>query len=135
VFGGSQRRPNLHIEDMADLYIQSLRWSDAQIDGKVYNAGYQNLSIRTIAEIVRDEVGSDVEIVTSPTDDLRSYHISSERIRRELGWEPKHTILDAVRDLLAAFKAGKVPNSIANPLYYNIKTMQTYHAASVKAAA
>src|SRR5207248_8959348 len=84
VFGGEQRRPNLHIRDMTDLYVQSLRWPAEKIDGKVYNAGWQNLTIRQIAELVKAEVGDDVRIVTSPTDDPRSYHVSSEKIRREL---------------------------------------------------
>jgi nucleoside-diphosphate-sugar epimerase len=130
VFGGEQRRPNLHVQDMADLYLWTLRWPDHLIDGKTFNAGYQNLRIREIAQVVKDEVGPDVQIVTSPTDDLRSYHISSEKIRRELGWAPKHTIQDAVRDLVAAFKAGKVPGALTDPRYYNIKTMQAHHATN-----
>jgi nucleoside-diphosphate-sugar epimerase len=134
VFGGEQRRPNLHIEDMTDLYLETLRWPAEKIDGQIYNAGWQNLKIREIAELVREEVGDDVQIVTSPTDDLRSYHISSEKIRRELGWAPKRTIRDAVRDLAAAFKAGKVPNSLTDPRYFNIKTMQARLAASRLAA-
>jgi nucleoside-diphosphate-sugar epimerase len=129
VFGGEQRRPNLHIQDMTDLYVQTLRWPAETIDGKVYNAGWQNLKIREIAELVRKEVGPDVRIVTSPTDDLRSYHVSSARIRRELGWEPRYTVPDAVRDLIAAFKAGRVPNSRTDPRYFNIKTMNARLAA------
>ncbi len=135
VFGGEQRRPNLHIEDMTDLYVETLKWPSEKIDGKIYNAGWQNLSIREIAERVKKEVGDDVQIVTSPTDDLRSYHISSEKIKRELGWAPKRTIQDAVRDLVAAFKAGKIPNSLTDPRYFNIKTMQAYLAARRRKAA
>ena len=135
VFGGEQRRPNLHIEDMTDLYLETLKWPSEKIDGKIYNAGWQNLSISAIAELVKQEVGDDVQIVTSPTDDLRSYHISSEKIKRELGWAPKRTIQDAVRDLVAAFKAGKIPNSLTDPKYFNIKTMQAHLAAKVRMAA
>ena len=124
VFGGSQRRPNLHIEDMTDLYVAALAWPDEKIDGKIFNAGWQNLSIRQIADLVKGEVGDDVRIVTSPTDDLRSYHISSKKIERELGWTPRHTVADAVRDLLVAFQAGKVPHSLTDARYFNIKTMQ-----------
>lgn len=126
VFGGSQRRPNLHIEDMTDLYLAALQWPDEKIDGKIYNAGWQNLSIREIADLVRSETGEDVTIVTSPTNDLRSYHISSEKIKRELGWAPRRTVRDAVRDLLAAFRAGRAPGSLTDPRYFNIKTMQAY---------
>jgi nucleoside-diphosphate-sugar epimerase len=130
VFGGEQRRPNLHIEDMTDLYVRTLQFPAETIDGKIYNAGWQNLSIREIAELVKSEVGDDVKIVTSHTDDLRSYHISSEKIKRELGWAPRRTIQDAVRDLVSAFKAGKIPNSLTDPRYFNIKTMQAHLAAA-----
>jgi nucleoside-diphosphate-sugar epimerase len=129
VFGGEQRRPNLHIQDMAELYVQTLRWPAEKIDGKVYNAGWQNLKIREIAELVKHEVGSDVRIVTSPTDDLRSYHVSSEKIRRELGWSPRYTVPDAIRSLITAFKTGHVPDALTDPRYFNIKTMNAYLAA------
>jgi nucleoside-diphosphate-sugar epimerase len=124
VFGGQQRRPNIHIEDAAALYVQSLEWPDEKIDGRIFNAGYQNRRVAEIAEMVRGIVGQDVQIVTTPTDDNRSYHISSEKIQRELGFAPRHTIEDAVRDLLAAFQAGKIPNPMTDMRYYNIKTMQ-----------
>ncbi len=124
VFGGQQKRPNIHIEDVAQLYIGSLRWPDQAIDGRIFNAGYENHRVMEIAEMVRRVVKRDVEIIVTPSDDHRSYHISSEKIRRELGFVPQHTIEDAVRDLAQAFEAGKIPESMTDPRYYNIKTMQ-----------
>ncbi len=124
VFGGSQRRPNIHIGDMVDLYVKCLEYPAELIDGRVYNAGYENLSLMELAEIVRDSLETDVEIEVTPTDDLRSYHISSQKIRRELGFAPRRTIGDAVKDLAAAFAAGRIPNPMTDPRYYNIKTMQ-----------
>lgn len=124
VFGGEQMRPNIHIEDMAELYIKTLEWPDEAIDGKIFNVGYHNHKVREIAEIVKEVVGDDVDIVTTPTDDNRSYHVSSEKIKRELGFAPTHTIEDAVRDLLDAFEAGKIPDSMTDDRYYNIKRMQ-----------
>ena len=125
VFGGQQMRPNIHIEDVTDLYVKSLEWSETAIDGKVFNAGYDNRKVADIAEIARDKVGTDVSIVTTPTDDHRSYHISSEKIRKELGFEPAHSVEDAVEDLVTAFGAGKIPDPMENINYYNIKTMQS----------
>ncbi len=124
VFGGQQMRPNIHIGDVVDLYLRALEWPDKAIDGKIYNAGYENRRVIEIAETVRDVVGRDVEIFTTPTDDHRSYHISSEKIRRDLGFVPRRTIEDAVRDLADAFRAGKVPNPMTDICYYNIRTMQ-----------
>jgi nucleoside-diphosphate-sugar epimerase len=125
VFGGSQFRPNLHVEDMTDLYAMLLEAPDAAVDGKVWNAGYHNLKVMEIAEKVREEIGPKVEIVVTPTDDHRSYHVSSERIRRDLGFSARRTVEDAIVDLRDAFSAGKVPNSMTDDRYYNIKRMQT----------
>jgi nucleoside-diphosphate-sugar epimerase len=125
VFGGEQRRPNIHIEDVCDLYVDLLARDDAAVAGKVWNAGYENHRVRELAEMVREIVGPErVEVVATPTDDHRSYHISSERLRRDLGYAPRRTIADAVRDLVAAFDAGKAPNALTDSRYYNIRTMQ-----------
>ena len=78
-----------------------------------------------IAEMVKRIVGEDVNIISSPTDDNRSYHISSEKIRRELGFTPTRTIEDAIRDLTIAFKKGVIKDPMKNVLYYNIKTLQS----------
>lgn len=133
VFGGEQMRPNIHIDDMVDLYVRLLELSDSLIAGKIYNVGYQNYTIAEIAERVRTVVQREVpgrehlEIATTPSDDRRSYHISSDKIKRELGFVPKRTIEDAVRDLVAAFQAGKLPHPMTEPRYYNIKMMQSLH--------
>lgn len=123
VFGGSQKRPNIHIEDMTDIYLECLVAPAEVIDGKVFNAGYQNYPVQAIAEMVRGVVG-EVPIEVLPTDDLRSYHVNSDRIRRELGFTPRHTIEQAISDLCGAFAAGRVPDPMDDPRYYNIKRMQ-----------
>lgn len=127
VFGGEQLRPNLHVEDMTDLYLILLQAEDSAVDGKIWNAGYHNLKVRDIADMVKERVGDDVEVVVTPTNDHRSYHVSSEKIRRELGFEAKRTVSDAILDLKAAFEAGKVPDSMTDDRYYNIKRMQSVH--------
>jgi len=125
VFGGSQKRPNIHIEDMVDVYLLLLEAPAEKIAGKIFNAGYENHPVRELGELVRDVVGAErVEMETVPTDDERSYHISSEKIRRELGFEPQRTIEDAVRDLVAAFEDGRLPDAMSDPRYFNIRRMQ-----------
>ncbi len=131
VFGGDQMRPNLHILDMVEVYARSLRWPGDKIDGQVFNVGYDNLTVGEIAETVRRVVGRDVQIATTPTDDHRSYHILSEKIRRELGFVPRYTVEDAVRELVAAFDAGLIRNSMTDPRYYNIKVLQARQLPSV----
>ena len=130
VFGGAQVRPNIHIEDITDLYCELLELPDKKIAGKIFNAGYQNRSIAEIAEIVRDVMNKDcpecrfAEIVTLPSDDPRSYHISSEKIKKELNFIPRHTIQDGVSDLIEAFKEGRFADPMNNSRYYNIKMMK-----------
>jgi len=125
VYGGDQKRPNIHIQDMVDAYLLLLELPDEQIAGRIYNAGYENHTVRQLAEMVRDIVGPEqVVLVTEPTDDNRSYHISSEKIARELGFHPRFTIEDAVQDLVKAFVEGRLPNSMTDSRYFNIKRMQ-----------
>ncbi|MFH1860970.1 MAG: SDR family oxidoreductase, partial [bacterium] len=124
VFGGEQKRPNIHIEDMTDLYVKLLELPDGKIQKKIYNAGYENYTVREIAEMVRKVIDPDLPINVTPTDDIRSYHVSSQKIRDELGFEARHTIEEAVSDLKKAFEAGKIPDPMEDIRYYNIKTMQ-----------
>lgn len=124
VFGGEQKRPNIHIEDMTDLYLLLLELPDEKIHRRIYNAGYENHKVREIAEIVKKTLGGDVGIEFTPTDDNRSYHVSSEKIKNELGFEAKHTIEEAVSDLRDAFDKGLIRDSMTNIKYYNIKMMQ-----------
>ncbi len=124
VFGGDQKRPNIHIEDMTDLYLFLLQREDMEIDGKIYNAGYENHTVMQLAEMVKRVVGDDLTINVEPTNDPRSYHVSSDKIRNELGFTPSHSIEQAVVDLVAAIKDGRLTNSMENPMYFNIKRMQ-----------
>ena len=124
VFGGTQKRPNIHVDDMAQVYLRLLDAPTDQVAGKTFNAGYENHTITQLAEMIRSVVGRSTEIVTTPSDDNRSYHISSEKIRRELGFVPKSTIEDAVRGLVEGFREGRIPNPMTDIRYHNIKTMQ-----------
>jgi nucleoside-diphosphate-sugar epimerase len=124
VLGGGQKRPNIHIEDMSDLYLESLRYPHEKIHRKIFNAGYENFTVTEIAEMVKGEIGQNVKIKTVPTDDNRSYHVSSAKISRELGFKPKHTISEAVGDLKRAFENGLIPDSLTGAKYFNIKRMQ-----------
>ena len=78
VFGGGQKRPNIHIEDITDLYVKCLAYPEGKINGKIFNAGYQNYSLDEIAGMVKVQMGDEsLEITHEPTDDNRSYQISS----------------------------------------------------------
>jgi nucleoside-diphosphate-sugar epimerase len=135
VFGGSQLRPNLHVQDYCDAVQLFLTAPTDKIQNETFNVGFQNLSIMQIAEMVRRVVAQEmpgrgaIDIVTTPTDDIRSYHINSDKIRRALGYVPRHTIEDAVRELTRAFLAGKIPNSMQDDRYYNVRLLKKLRAA------
>lgn len=128
VFGGQQQRPNIHIDDVTDLYIMMLDLPKDKIAGKIFNAGRENLKMLEIAEIIQEVVGEmtgkEIKMEVTPSNDLRSYRVSSEKIKRELGWEPKKDIREGIRELVQAFQEGKVPNSLEDSRYVNIKRLK-----------
>lgn len=125
VFGGSQLRPNIHIEDMVDSYISVLNADHKKINGEIFNVGFKNQSVNELAEDVREIIGSNVEIVNSKSDDNRSYHVSSKKISDILNFNTKFTIKDAVSDLQSAFKNKLLINTFEDENYFNIKRMQS----------
>ena len=125
VFGGDQLRPNIHIADMVEAYMVLIKAPEEKIAGNIFNAGYENQPVRKLAETVKSVVGEDVKLINTPTDDNRSYHISSQKIKNELGFVTTHTIRNAVEDLCTAFDKGLLPNSLDNEMYFNIKRMQS----------
>ncbi|MBL6935305.1 MAG: SDR family oxidoreductase [Alphaproteobacteria bacterium] len=135
VFGGDQYRPNLHIKDMVRLYQTMLALPAEKIAGETFNVGYRNLSVMEIAcqvkKVVEEEYPElgDIEIVRTPSDDNRSYRVTSDKIKEMLGFEPIFTVEDAIRDLCQAFRDGKLPDSFDNPWYYNVKQLQEGEAA------
>lgn len=135
VFGGSQLRPNLHVQDYADLCKLLLTAPSEKIANQIFNCGYQNMTIMEIAQMAKKVVEQEfpekapIEIVTTPTDDNRSYHINSDKIKNVLGFTPKHTIEEAVRDLCRAFREGKIVDSFADDRFYNVRTLKKLKAA------
>lgn len=85
---------------------------------------------KMVRKVVMEEFPEkgEIDIVTTPSDDQRSYHINSDKIWNALGFRAKRTIEDAVRDLCEAFRSGKLPNSMSQDTYFNVKTMQVLGA-------
>lgn len=135
VFGGDQMRPNLHVQDYCDAVEMLMKAPAEKVQNEIFNIGFQNMSIADLAVLVKQVVEQEfpekapICIVTTPSDDNRSYHINSDKVRRILGFQPKYTIEDAIRGLCKAFKAGKLPNSMSNTGYYNVKTLKAKEAA------
>jgi|TARA_B100001964_G_scaffold237019_1_gene299761 nucleoside-diphosphate-sugar epimerase len=125
VFGGAQLRPNIHIADMVEAYVVLLQAPSEKIAGQIFNVGYENQPVIELAQTVKEVVGNDVRLVTTPTDDNRSYHISSKKIREALGFTATHSIREAAEDLVQAFRNNLLPNSLEDERYFNIRRMQS----------
>jgi nucleoside-diphosphate-sugar epimerase len=130
VFGGKQQRPNIHVDDIAELYVKLLELPDEMIAGETFNAGYQNHTVSELADMVKRVVEEEmperapIEVTTTASDDPRSYHVSSRKIADKLGYVPKRSVEDAVRDLCKAFKAGKLPDSLDDDRYINVRYLK-----------
>ncbi len=123
VMGGTQLRPNIHIKDMARLYELLLEVPIEKINRKIYNAGYENLTVMQIAQLVQKVVGK-VAIEIEPTDDPRSYHVCSDKIKNELGFGVQFGVENAIAELKKAFADGKIPPADEEQ-YHNVKMMKS----------
>jgi nucleoside-diphosphate-sugar epimerase len=101
VFGGAQVRPNIHIQDLVDVYSHFL--AHPELPSGAYNAGFENISILHIAEMVRDSTGA--EIVVTPSNDPRSYRQNSDKLLAT-GFRPRRCVADAIDEVIAALADG-----------------------------
>jgi len=115
VFGGDQVRPNIHIDDVTDLYLFLLE--HPEILG-IYNAGFENISIRDIAERVIKQIPA--EIVVTPSNDPRSYRINSDKLLAT-GFRPRKTVDDAIREIVVKYQRGELRDE---DRHYNLRWMQ-----------
>ncbi|MBT8450877.1 MAG: NAD-dependent epimerase/dehydratase [Deltaproteobacteria bacterium] len=123
VFGGSQMRPNVHILDLTAFYRMLLTAPAEKISARAFNVSRENASVMSLAEMIRDELDASLPIDTVPTNDPRSYHLSADRARRDLGFETRHDLVTAVRELREAYGSGRVSDS-GSDVYRNVAWMK-----------
>ncbi len=117
VFGGSQIRPNIHIDDLVDLYLFAF---ERRLAG-VYNAGFENLSVLEIANRIAGIVPATIE--TLPSNDPRSYRLCADRLLAT-GFRPQRTVANAVSELASAFREGRLQDE---PAWHNVHWMKTHN--------
>ena len=124
-------RPNLHVQDYADLCKLLLTAPSEKIANQIFNCGYQNMTIMEIAQMVKEVVEQEfpekapIEIVTTPTTTTAPITSIPTRCKNVLGFTPKHTIEEAVRDLCRAFREGKTAQlDLPTIVYYNVNTLK-----------
>jgi nucleoside-diphosphate-sugar epimerase len=115
VFGGSQVRPNIHIDDITDVYLHLI--DHPEVTG-VYNAGFENISIMDIAKLVTKYIP--VEIAVTESNDPRSYRINSDKLLAT-GYRPKKTVEDAIRGIIEQYRAGVLKDE---DHFYNLRWME-----------
>ena len=113
----------MHNEDQVDSYIALLNADPKIINKEIYNVGFKNQSVNELAFDVKSVIGDDVKIINTKSDDNRSYHVSSQKIKEVLGFETKNSVRDAVIDLKNAFEKKLLTNTFNNEYFFNIKRM------------
>jgi len=123
VFGGEQLRPNVHIDDMVASYLAVLDAPIQKINGQIFNVGFKNQSVNELANDVKEIIGDDIKIINTKSDDNRSYHVSSQKIKEILNFNTKYSVKDAVLDLKTAFGNKTLINTFNDEFFFNIKRM------------
>ncbi len=122
IHGGDQLRPNIHIDDMSESYIEVIKNADAS-NNEIFNVGDENHSVNKLAEMVNSSC-PDAKLIREKVVDQRSYKISSDKIFNKIGFKTKKTISDAINDLVNAFETKKLINTFDDDGYYNIKIIK-----------
>lgn len=123
VNGGEQLRPNIHIRDMVKAYISVLEAEDSLVNRQTFNVGARNASLSELAKCVNDSLGL-IPIVHTETNDNRSYHIDSTKIKETLGFEPDFKIEQAIKELALRYTNGEIKNPFTDSRYHNVKRMK-----------
>ncbi len=126
VFGGEQKRPNIHIQDITDLYMVLINTRKELVNGEVFNANCRNMKMIEIAQTVKRVIGNGVGIEITPSDDIRSYFTSSEKLVKRLNWNYRYSIENAIMGMKRAFENGLIPDPMDDVKYYNVKCMLAY---------
>jgi nucleoside-diphosphate-sugar epimerase len=124
VFGGSQLRPNIHIEDLTDFYVFLLTAPAEKVAGQAFNVSIENDSVMGLAQMIQQTVDPAIPITVEPTDDIRSYHLSAAKLNDQLGFHPKNPLTKAVQDLMGAFQRGEV--DVTDDRHRNVAWMKQH---------
>ena len=112
---------------MVRAYISLIEADEKLVSGQIFNAGFENQTVNELALLVKKVIGDNVKIKKIKSNDDRSYHISSKKIEKILGFKAEKTIEDAVIELKNAFVTKKLNDTLSNEFYFNIKRMNNIH--------
>ena len=127
-------RPNLHIDDYIEAVNIFINAPIEKVENQIFNVGFQNYTVRDLAIIVSKTIKAqnkdkkEIDIIFEKSDDNRSYHINSDKIKEVLDFKPKRSIENAIFDLTKAMKDGLLPNSFEDDIYFNVKRLKSIKA-------
>ncbi len=116
IFGGKQKRPNIHISDLADVFILFLK---KKVESGIYNAGFENMSILQIGKLIKKNINCKIEI--KKINDIRSYNLDSSKLLKT-GFKPKYSVLDAIKQIKKAYLDG---NLKVNKKWFSVKWLKS----------
>jgi nucleoside-diphosphate-sugar epimerase len=127
VFGGNQWRPNLHVQDAAEAFILGLEAPAEKVEKGVFNVGANgaNHTILEIAQMVRRHVPQASLEIKGDVTDPRDYRVSFDKIRSVLGWEPRFTVEDGIREITEALTSGRIAQPLAE-IYHNYRHLKLH---------
>ena len=125
IYGGEQLRPNINIKDMSNVYLFLINQPKQSISGEVFNIGFENYSVNTLCNLVIRNIKHKVLIKRLKSEDNRSYHISSKKIQKKLGFKNHFNIEDAITELVNILKKKILIDPLNNEIYFNIKRMKS----------
>ena len=125
-------RPSLHVQDACRLYRALLAAPVERVDGQIYNAAFESRTVLALAELVRDEVpGTEVAVAELPGGDTRSYRVCSDKLRRDLGFEPRFTVREAIAEVRAALAGGAFSEPLEAACFHNARGQREHDWSAV----
>ena len=107
-------RSFMHVQDAVRGLVAGLQSEIKKVRGQIFNLGSEtgNLSKDKIVEVILRRLPETTVRYKDLTfgGDMRDFHVSYEKIRKELGFETRFTVEDGVREVLNALRSGIIDN-------------------------
>ena len=114
----------IHRNHICRFYIDCINIDSNKFNNKIYNVGFENLKIIEVANMIKNTLKINIPITVTKTDDIRSYHISSNKVNKEFGFYANKQITDAIVEIDQASKSKLVIDPLNNSNYYNLSKMK-----------
>jgi len=120
VYDAHTWRPYCHVKDFARLIDIVLTSPKEKVHRGVFNAGGEinNYTKQGILEVILKYIPNSKINFKEHGSDPRNYKVNFSKVKNILGFEPKYTVEDGVKELIQAFES---------KLFENIENEQNFH--------